>query len=140
MKRNLSFVALVCALCGLLLSSCCNQAAKPAGAHVDWVYNSVVYEMNVRQQTQEGTFAAAEERLPHIHPAIIRTTFKILGKRLVMISDSLSCAGLPDGTEFADAGGHIITVKDGKATLADGTIAGSSTNLFECVRRNVKAG
>ena len=76
----------------------------------------------------------------HIHPAIIRTTFKILGKRLVMISDSLSCAGLPDGTEFADAGGHIITVKDGKATLADGTIAGSSTNLFECVRRNVKAG
>ena len=66
MKRNLSFVALVCAVCGLLLSSCCNQTAKPAGAHVDWVYNSVVYEMNVRQQTQEGTFAAAEERLPFL--------------------------------------------------------------------------
>lgn len=76
----------------------------------------------------------------HIHPAIIRTTFKILGKRVVMISDSLSCAGLPDGTVFYDAGGHPITVKDGKATLEDGTIAGSSTNLFECVRRNVKAG
>ncbi len=76
----------------------------------------------------------------HIHPAIIRTTFKILGKRVVMISDSLSCAGLPDGTVFYDAGGHEITVKDGKATLSDGTIAGSSTNLFECVRRNVKAG
>ena len=76
----------------------------------------------------------------HIHPAIIRTTFKILGKRVVMISDSLSCAGLPDGTVFKDAGGHEITVSGGKATLADGTIAGSSTNLFECVRRNVKAG
>lgn len=76
----------------------------------------------------------------HIHPAIIRTTFKILGERLVMISDSLSGAGLADGTEFPDAGGHIITIKDGKATLADGTIAGSSTNLFECVRRTVKFG
>ncbi len=76
----------------------------------------------------------------HIHPAIIRTTFKILGKRVVMISDSLSCAGLPDGTVFYDAGGHEITVSGGKATLKDGTIAGSSTNLFECVRRNVKAG
>lgn len=76
----------------------------------------------------------------HIHPAIIRSTFKILGKRLVMISDSLSCAGLPDGTVFYDAGGHEITVNGGKATLADGTIAGSSTNLFECVRRVVKFG
>lgn len=76
----------------------------------------------------------------HIHPAIIRTTFKILGERVVMISDSLAIAGLPDGTELPDVAGHIITVRDGKATLADGTIAGSSTNLFECVRRVVKFG
>ena len=65
MKRNLSFVALVGALCGLLLGSC-TPVAAPAGAHADWVYNSVVYEMNVRQQTPEGTFAAAEERLPFL--------------------------------------------------------------------------
>lgn len=76
----------------------------------------------------------------HIHPAIIRTTFKILGKRVVMISDSLSGAGLADGDSFLDAAGHTITIRNGKATLDDGTIAGSTTNLFECVRRTVKFG
>ncbi len=76
----------------------------------------------------------------HIHPAIIRTTFKILGKRVVMISDSLSGAGLADGESFLDAAGHKITIRGGKATLDDGTIAGSTTNLFECVRRTVSFG
>lgn len=76
----------------------------------------------------------------HIHPAIIRTTFKILGKRVVMISDSLSGAGLADGESFLDAAGHTIYVNGGKATLKDGTIAGSTTNLFECVRRVVSFG
>ncbi len=76
----------------------------------------------------------------HIHPAIIRTTFKILGKRVVMISDSLSGTGLADGESFFDAAGHRVTIKNGKATLDDGTIAGSTTNLFECVRRTVSFG
>lgn len=76
----------------------------------------------------------------HIHPAIIRTTFKLLGKRVVMISDSLSGTGLKDGESFLDAGGHTITINNGKATLDDGTIAGSTTNLFECVRRTISFG
>ncbi len=63
MKRNWNIVALLGAVCGLLLSSCAPQAEASTDRHADWVYNSVVYEMNVRQQTQEGTFAAAEERL-----------------------------------------------------------------------------
>lgn len=76
----------------------------------------------------------------HIHPAMLRSTFRLLGKRVVMISDSLQAAGLPDGARFLDAGGHEITVVNGKATLADGTIAGSSTNLMECVRRVIGFG
>lgn len=76
----------------------------------------------------------------HIHPAIIRTTFKLLGKRVVMISDSLSGTGLDDGEHFYDAAGHTITIKGGKGVLDDGTIAGSVTNLFECMRRTVSFG
>ena len=64
MKRISIFAVSFCALLGLVLSSC--QASKVETAHRDWVYNSVVYEMNVRQQTPEGTFAAAEERLPFL--------------------------------------------------------------------------
>lgn len=71
---------------------------------------------------------------------MLRSTFRLLGRRVVMISDSLEAAGLPDGTRFLDAGGHEITVTNGKATLANGTIAGSSTNLMECVRRVINFG
>ena len=39
------------------------QPNQTTGAHPDWTYNSVVYELNVRQATPEGTFAAAQERL-----------------------------------------------------------------------------
>ena len=76
----------------------------------------------------------------HIHPAILRATFRLLGRRVVMISDSLEAAGMPDGARFLDAGGHEVTVTNGKATLADGTIAGSCTNLMECVRRVIGFG
>lgn len=65
MKRFSIVAVLFCAALGLMLSSCC-MAPKVETAHRDWVYNSVVYEMNVRQQTPEGTFAAAEERLPFL--------------------------------------------------------------------------
>ncbi len=33
-------------------------------AHAEWSYSAVLYEMNVRQLTPEGTLAAAEKKLP----------------------------------------------------------------------------
>lgn len=49
------------------LSSCApKQGAAPAGLHPDWAYNSVIYEMNVRQYTPEGTFDAAAQQLPRL--------------------------------------------------------------------------
>ncbi len=66
----------------------------------------------------------------HNHPAILRMAFRLLGEdRAVVISDSMSAAGCGDG-EY-ELGGQTVYVKDGKATLADGTIAASTTNIFE---------
>lgn len=73
----------------------------------------------------------------HIHPSVIRATFKMFGDdRVVMISDSMMAAGMDDGTYAL--GGQEVTVKGNVATLADGTIAGSVTNLMDCVRFAVK--
>ena len=59
MKRLLALVlAAACAACG-------TTPAEPA-AHPDWSYNAVVYEMNVRQYTPEGTFEAAARELPRL--------------------------------------------------------------------------
>ncbi|MBQ5353465.1 MAG: DUF3459 domain-containing protein [Alistipes sp.] len=48
----------------MIFTSCCNNT--PQGAHPEWTYDAVVYEMNVRQYTPEGTFAAAEQHLPRL--------------------------------------------------------------------------
>ena len=66
----------------------------------------------------------------HIHPATLRVAFRILGEdRTIIVSDSMRAAGLPDGSYAL--GGQQVTVVGGHARLADGTIAGSTTNLYE---------
>lgn len=66
----------------------------------------------------------------HICPATLRITFKALGEdRTVVISDAMMAAGLKDG-EYT-LGGQKVIKTQGAARLIDGTLAGSSTNLFE---------
>lgn len=74
----------------------------------------------------------------HVHPSVIRTTFKMFGDdRIVMISDSMMATGKPDGTYAL--GGQEVTVKGNLATLTEGgAIAGSVTNLMNCIRYAVK--
>ncbi len=69
----------------------------------------------------------------HIHPAVVRTTFKMLGvDRVVMISDSLRCAGMPDG--FYDLGGQQVERKGKYCRLVEGgSIAGSVSDLMDCL-------
>lgn len=75
----------------------------------------------------------------HVHPASVRLAFRIFGAaRMVLISDSLRCCGMPDG-EY-ELGGQQVFLKGGVARLEDGTIAGSATNLFECMQRAVSFG
>ena len=75
----------------------------------------------------------------HIHPAVIRATHKLFGDKLVIISDSLRCAGMPDG-EY-ELGGQPIEMKGGKATLrGTDTLAGSSSNLLSELQNVVAFG
>lgn len=73
----------------------------------------------------------------HIHPAAVRLTFRSFGdERMILISDSMMATGMPDGQY--ELGGQPVTVRGNLATLADGTIAGSATNLFDCLRVAVR--
>ncbi len=53
---------------GALLAVACssNGPSVATAPHADWSYRAVVYEMNVRQYTPEGTFAAAARELPRL--------------------------------------------------------------------------
>lgn len=65
----------------------------------------------------------------HIHPTVMKMVYKMMGDHLMVISDSMSAAGLQDG-EYV-LGGLPVYVKEGKATLKDGTIAGSTTDMLK---------
>jgi len=73
----------------------------------------------------------------HVHPAAMQILYRCLGAdRIVGITDAMQGAGMPDGKyELLE---QVITVKDGKATLPDGTIGGSTVTMEGCLRTLVQ--
>ena len=75
----------------------------------------------------------------HIHPATLRIAFREMGEDgTVIISDSMKAAGCPDGDY--DLGGQPVYVRDGKALLADGTIAASTSNVYKELKNDISFG
>ncbi len=75
----------------------------------------------------------------HISAPVIRMTFSMFGAdRIVLISDSMMATGMDDG-EYS-LGGLSVKVRGNLATLKDGVIAGSATNLMDCMKKAVSIG
>ena len=118
------------------------EAFEKGATHVTHLYNA----MNPYTHRAPGPIAAAADSGAevelicdgvHIHPAVVRTTFKIFGDdKVILISDSMMATGLEDGDY--SLGGQAVKVVGNLATLADGTIAGSATNLMDCMRTAVQ--
>lgn len=74
----------------------------------------------------------------HIHPSVVRATFQMMGEdRMILISDSMRATGMPDGRYLL--GGLEVDVAGNRATLvSNGALAGSATNLMDCMRTAVK--
>lgn len=130
--------------------TCCDydtaRAAFALGAdHVTHFYNA----MPPFTHRAPGVFGAAFDAkhvMPelicdgiHIDPSAVRVAFELFGKeRMILISDSMMATGMEDGTYAL--GGLPVTVHGNLATLEDGTIAGSATNLMDCMRTAVSMG
>jgi N-acetylglucosamine-6-phosphate deacetylase len=73
----------------------------------------------------------------HVDPLAMRLLIRTKGEyRVLLITDAVAPAGLGDGT--FDFEGRPITVRNGRATLVDGTIAGSVATFDENLRRVVR--
>lgn len=118
------------------------QAFERGASHVTHLYNA----MNPLLHRAPGLIGAAADRGDvsveiicdgiHVHPAAVRTTFKIFGDdRIIFVSDSMRATGLEDGQYLL--GGQMVDVQGNHALLPDGTIAGSVTSLLNCMRRAV---
>ena len=92
-------------------------------AHTDCTYEeaSTVFDAGASHLTH------LYNAMPGIHPG-----------RICLISDALRCCGMPDGQYTL--GGQDVFLKNSVAHLADGTIAGSATNLYDCMRKAVEFG
>ena len=110
-------------------------AAEYGATHVTHLFNGMP-PMHHRNPSVVG--AALDKGLTvelicdgvHISPAIIRIVVNAIGsKKVVVISDAILATGLEDG-EYIFAGQKVY-VKDARANLADGTIAGSTSNLHQ---------
>lgn len=121
------------------------MAAFNAGAsHVTHLFNA----MRPFLHREPGIVGAAHESGAsaelicdglHIHPAVVRTVFDLFGERTVLISDSMRCAGMPDG-EYT-LGGQPVTYSHGRATLrGTDTLAGSGIHLMDGVKKAVSFG
>ena len=120
-------------------------AVLDAGAsHLTHLYNA----MPGIHHRRPGPIGAGSEREnvvaelicdgQHIHPSAVRMAFKLFPGRICLISDALRCCGMPDGQY--NLGGQDVFLSGGVARLADGTLAGSATNLYDCMRRAVEFG
>ena len=66
----------------------------------------------------------------HAHPSAVRLAYAMFGaERMILVSDSGRCCGLPEGSTF-DLGGQEAKLVEGVARLGDGTIACSAINLY----------
>ncbi len=75
----------------------------------------------------------------HVHPSAVRAAYALFGDRLVLISDSLRCAGMPDGDYLL--GGQPVELKGGVAYLKNtDTLAGSALSLYGGVKNAIAFG
>ncbi|MCD6212469.1 MAG: N-acetylglucosamine-6-phosphate deacetylase [Sulfurovum sp.] len=74
--------------------------------------------------------------LIHTHPSTLELTYKMKKEKLILITDAMRAGCMKCGSY--DLGGQTVTVSDGKATLKDGTLAGSVLKLNEALENMTK--
>lgn len=120
------------------------KAFEAGASHVTHLYNG----MNAFNHREPGIVGAVcdcnrvEAELIcdgiHVHPAVIRATFSMLGKeRIILISDSIRATGLGMG-EYELGEQKVIVSEDRAVISGTETIAGSVTTLPQVLQYVVK--
>ena len=121
------------------------RAAYDAGArHLTHLFNA----MPPIHHRSPGVIGAASERDDvmaelicdglHVHPSAVRMAFKLFPGRICLVSDALRCMGMPDGDY--ELSGQKVVLAEGVARLADGTIAGAASDLYQDMKNAISFG
>ncbi len=144
-----------------LINECVKRGIRVSAGHTDATYANMctAVELGVRQMThtfngmrgfthrEPGAVGAALE-IPelsceliadkiHVHPASIRLLVKAKGlKNVILVTDSTSGTGMPDGTFYIQ--GQKVICAHGEARLKDGTLAGSLLTMDTALKNLVE--
>ncbi len=119
------------------------EAVAAGASHITHLYNA----MSPLHHRRPGLVGAALT-LPvtaeliadgiHSHPAALKLAYLAKGSEgIILITDSMRACLMPEG--ISELGGQTVYVKDGRATLKDGTIAGSIVTMDRALQTFRKA-
>ncbi len=120
---------------------CATSAIDAGASHFTHLFNAMT-PLNHRSPGAVGAALASDAYCEliadtiHVHPGLFPMVARAKGDRLILISDSMRAAGMPDGDYTL--GGQAVTVKNGECRLSDGTLAGSVLRLNEALRNMAK--
>lgn len=115
------------------------EAVAAGASHVTHLYNGMKGLHHREPGTAGGALLLDELYVEiiadgfHIHPEMIRLAIRAKGlDRVILVTDSMRAKWLPAGK--SELGGQEVFVKDGKATLASGSLAGSILKMKDAVK------
>jgi N-acetylglucosamine-6-phosphate deacetylase len=119
------------------------SAIQAGASHVTHLYNGM-RGLHHREPGVLGTALIQDELTVeiiadgvHIRPEMIRLAYQQKGKdKIILITDSMEAKWLGSGTY--DLGSQEVTVADGKATLPDGTLAGSILKMNKAAQNMIE--
>ncbi|MEB2631488.1 N-acetylglucosamine-6-phosphate deacetylase [Peribacillus frigoritolerans] len=120
-----------------------DEAIQAGTTHVTHLYNG----MRGLHHREPGVLGAAYLRDElyveliadgiHCRPEMIKLAYnQITSERMILITDSLRAKWLEKGTY--DLGGQPVNVDETKATLSDGTLAGSILKMDDAIKNTMK--
>ncbi|MEV3827859.1 N-acetylglucosamine-6-phosphate deacetylase [Aeromonas allosaccharophila] len=71
----------------------------------------------------------------HVHPSVLKLCHCCAGERLLLITDAMRAAGMPDGHYLL--GNYRVEMKEGVVRTEAGGLAGSTLTLLDAVRNMV---
>lgn len=116
----------------------CKESFGWGVSHATHLFNA----MNGYHHREPGIIGAVFESdvtcdiipdLVHTHPSTLELTYRVKQEKLILITDAMRAGCMKNG--LYDLGGHQVVVKEGKAELEDGKLAGSVLRLNDGLRK-----
>ena len=119
------------------------KAIQAGASHVTHLFNGMK-GLHHREPGVVGAVLLHEELMAeliadgiHVRPELVKLTYLQKGReKVILITDAMRAKCLGDG--FYDLGGQKVSVQHGRATLHDGTLAGSVLKMIDAARNTMK--